>query len=269
MTKPTAIQHCLSYMEEHLDEDLSVAEIAAHLGYSLYYFCRMFKSIMGQSPGAWLRQRRLSQAAERLLQGQNITQTALDSGYDTPSGFNKAFRRRFGLTPSKFIQKGGFIMEPKFTTIDTFSAIGYCLKPDPSLRVDPLEDGAYWLGQDFSSVSREEYASLTYPGYAEICCWLHPDALSGELYYFCGPTVKSKAQIPKGMVAIDIPGGEYAVFPVPPAADLSQLAEEVRHTWKYIFGQWLPASSCSFNEQGIDFECYQGDKVFICLPIKR
>lgn len=128
--------------------------------------------------------------------------------------------------------------------------------------------GAYWLGKDFSAVSREEYEKLVYPGYAEIGTWMYPDA-GGELYYFFGPEVKSRDTIPAGMVAIDVPEAEYAVVTVPKAADAKGLRENVKAAWKFIFNDWFDTSAYKFDESKMGFEMYLGEDTFIYVPVLK
>ena len=261
------MEKCIVYMEANLDRRIPVSELADYLGYSLYHFCRVFKSICGVSAGAFLRQLQLEQAAKLLLDGASVTDAAMASGFDTPSGFTRAFVRRFGCSPSEYLKKGGLIMmTPQIKKMDAFTAIGYCLAP-PEGEVDVLDNGAYWLGKDFSSVSKEDYQKLTYPGYAEIGAWMHPNAVSGELYYFFGPVVKDKSFIPQGMEAIEVPAAEYAVFTVPATKDIKELNENIRKTWKYIFAEWFDGSEYKFAEEKMDFEYYLGENIYIYVPV--
>jgi AraC family transcriptional regulator len=163
---------CRTYIEEHLSEEISIRALAERTGYSFYHFCHVFRSCNGMSPGEYIRQKRLSQAALALSCGRPVTEVAMDFGYGTHSGFTRAFSRRFGITPSEY-KKGVLNMTPEIKMFPAFSAIGYVLEPEG--RTDPRENGAYWLGKDFSSVSKEEYAKVTYPGYTEIGAWIHPE----------------------------------------------------------------------------------------------
>ncbi len=261
------IEKCIAYMEANLDRRVPVIELADYLGYSLYHFCRVFKSICGVSAGAFLRELQLDRAAKLILDGESVTDAAMVSGFDTPSGFTRAFIRRFGCSPSEYLRKGRFMMmKAEIKKMDAFTAVGYCLAP-PEGEVDVLDNSAYWLGKDFSGVSKEDYQKLTYPGFAEIGAWMHPDDVSGELYYFFGPIVKDKNFIPDGMEAIDVPAAEYAVFTVPAAKNPEELNENIRKTWKYIFAEWFDNSEYKFNEAKMDFEYYQGENTYIYVPV--
>lgn len=147
-------------------------------------------------------------------------------------------------------------------------AVGEYLREGRLCRVALELVGAYWLGKDFSAVSREEYEKLVYPGYAEIGTWMYPDA-GGELYYFFGPEVKSRDTIPAGMVAIDVPEAEYAVVTVPKAADAKGLRENVKAAWKFIFNDWFDTSAYKFDESKMGFEMYLGEDTFIYVSVLK
>jgi AraC family transcriptional regulator len=257
---------CRKYIEEHLSEEIALRALSERLGYSFYHFCHVFRSCNGISPGEYIRQRRLFQAARALSCGMRVTDAAMCSGFDTHSGFTRAFSRQFGITPSAY-KKGVFDLLPEIKKFPAFSAIGYVLEPDE--RTDPRENGAYWLGKDFSSVSKEEYAKVTYPGYAEIGAWIHPEEKAGMLRYFLGATVKDIGYVPEGLVTLDVPAAEYAVFRVPAAADPQSLHDAVNATWKSIFSEWFDSCDYLFDQSKMDFEYYIGEDAFVYVPVLK
>lgn len=90
---------CAVFIDEHLKEELSVERISAWAGYSPWYFSRRFKAEMGVSPMEYVKQRRLFAAAREIREGKRIIDAALDYGWETHSGFTKAFCSQFGYTP--------------------------------------------------------------------------------------------------------------------------------------------------------------------------
>ena len=77
---------CRNYIAEHLQEELTPAELAERFGYSFYHFCHVFQSVNGMAVAEYLRDRRLCAAASQLLLGSSVKETAMDSGFDTVSG---------------------------------------------------------------------------------------------------------------------------------------------------------------------------------------
>jgi len=88
-------------IENSLDLEITLAELAAIAYYSEFHFHRLFRAYVGESVYAF-RKRLLLERAVKYLQysKKSITDIALDSGYDNSSSFNKAFKSHFKCTPS-------------------------------------------------------------------------------------------------------------------------------------------------------------------------
>lgn len=94
------IQSALDYIEDNLYSEIEYHQIAEHVAMSSFYFHRTFKLISGMSTTEYIRNRRLSQAGQRVvLTKDSILTIALDSGYDTPESFTKAFTRFHHVSP--------------------------------------------------------------------------------------------------------------------------------------------------------------------------
>lgn len=267
----TDMARCREYIKEHCTADLTAAELADLFGYSFFHFCHVFKSCNEMSVGEYLRDTRLSKAAVEILNGSSITDAALDAGFETLSGFNRAFRRRFGMNPTQYGKlKGGMMtMKPEIKKMAAFTAVGYTIAPPTEDEPDILENGAYWLAKDFKKVSDEDYAKLVVPGHGEIGAWMHPSDKTGEFFYFFGPMTMDKSFVPQGMTALDVPAAEYAVFTVEKADDPKGLRENVKKTWKFIFNDWFDGSGYKFGHNAMTFEYYVGDDTFIYVPIEK
>ncbi|WP_164170502.1 helix-turn-helix domain-containing protein, partial [Ruminococcus flavefaciens] len=102
----TAMQQAITYMEEHLLEDVNYEDVAKQIYISNYEFHRAFSFLTGMTANAYIRSRRLSLAAREIVETDaSITEIALKYGYDTPEGFTKAFTRFHGIAP-KFARDG-------------------------------------------------------------------------------------------------------------------------------------------------------------------
>ena len=107
MRHTETMEDVLLYIDEHISRGLTAEELARVSGYSFYHFCHLFAIDMGLSVGAYLRRRRLELAAGEILQGGSITEISTKSGFETPSGFSKAFRRYYGMAPTEYKSKKG------------------------------------------------------------------------------------------------------------------------------------------------------------------
>ena len=89
----------LKYIHGHIQEDLNLSDLAERFGYSKWHFCTKFHAYTGKSFSKYIRHFRLQMAALDLLEDQKVTEIAMRYGYDTVSGFNKAFLTEFGCCP--------------------------------------------------------------------------------------------------------------------------------------------------------------------------
>ena len=93
------IQQVLSYINEHLHEELTVDQLAERAYLSKYHFMRLFKAQTGSTVHAYVRQKRLLHAARLIREGVSVGTAAADSGFGDYSAFHRAFRESFGISP--------------------------------------------------------------------------------------------------------------------------------------------------------------------------
>lgn len=97
-----AIQKAVWYIETHLGAPLAFEEVAEASGLSRFHLSRTFAGLVGLPVVAYLRGRRLTEAARALAGGApDILQVALAAGYGSHEAFSRAFREQFGLTPDE------------------------------------------------------------------------------------------------------------------------------------------------------------------------
>lgn len=93
------------YIHQNTDQVLDRQELANMVGYSLPHFHRVFSAEMGENVAAYIRRIRLERAARKLMFGAvDLTQVALAAGYQSHAAFSKAFKQRYGYSPSEFRQ---------------------------------------------------------------------------------------------------------------------------------------------------------------------
>ncbi|WP_034912143.1 MULTISPECIES: MDR efflux pump AcrAB transcriptional activator RobA [Erwinia] len=101
MDQAGIIRDLLVWLESHLDQPLSLDNVAARAGYSKWHLQRMFKDVTGHAIGAYIRARRLSKAAVALrLTSRPILDIALQYRFDSQQTFTRAFKKQFNQTPA-------------------------------------------------------------------------------------------------------------------------------------------------------------------------
>ena len=99
------VREILGYIRVHFSEsDLSVNSIAEHFAYSVEHLIRTFRAECNTTPYKYLGAIRMSYAAECLLKGDSVTVTAEKCGYGEVKTFSKAFRRMYGVSPSRYTE---------------------------------------------------------------------------------------------------------------------------------------------------------------------
>jgi len=112
------IRKATYYIEKNLDDELDIDKLALVAGYSPYHFCRIFKIHVGESAISYATRLKLERAAgEMILKNKSMIDVALDAGFKTPTGFLKAFKSRFGTTPTNY-RKGTKVQLNKHIGVD-------------------------------------------------------------------------------------------------------------------------------------------------------
>lgn len=96
------VSRAIDYILEHVEEELSLEDVAAHCHFSKYYFDRLFKEQTGESVYAFIKRVRLEQSAFRLkVERRPVTEIGADYGYSA-SNYSTAFRQHYRMTPANF-----------------------------------------------------------------------------------------------------------------------------------------------------------------------
>jgi transcriptional regulator GlxA family with amidase domain len=102
-----------SWIATNPQRDLSITVLADRACLSPRHFIRRFKAAFGQSPGAFVQDRRLDEARRRLT-AENISIDAIAAsvGFQSTDAFRRAFRHRFRITPTRYRRNFGFDGKP-------------------------------------------------------------------------------------------------------------------------------------------------------------
>lgn len=246
----------------------SLDDLARAEGISPFHLSRAFTLVTGQSVMAYVRARRLSEAARQLHGGDDsVLSVALDAGYESPEGFARAFRALFGMAP-RMVRATlptnltePLIMHPTDITLPAPRIVDF-----PGLRV---------IGRSWP-VTMSERQKV--PGFWDSTIQeIGQPMFNRETFGICHDFDDERFRYMvafeddgdhDGLDRMTLPAGRYAVFEH--AGHVSSISD----TWNAIFEKWVPGSGQELGE-GPEFERYAKDfdpegegRVSIWIPLK-
>ncbi|MBQ3795724.1 MAG: helix-turn-helix domain-containing protein [Butyrivibrio sp.] len=98
----TLFQNIISYVEENLEEQLSLDDIAGKFFVSKYYVAHLFKDTLGISLHQYIIKKRLSECRDAITSGEPITTAYERFGFRDYSSFFKSFKKEYGMSPKEY-----------------------------------------------------------------------------------------------------------------------------------------------------------------------
>ena len=97
------VRRVIDFMTEHVDQDISIDDLASVACLSPFHFIRMFQKSVGRTPSRYLSELRLERAKTLLVLGKApLVDIALSCCFSSQSNFTRAFRRATGVTPNEY-----------------------------------------------------------------------------------------------------------------------------------------------------------------------
>lgn len=122
MSENNIIEKIVEYIEENLNEDLTLDKIAKELNYSKFYIARVFVEKTECTIYKYIQGRRLTLAAQKLVETQKpIIEIAYEAHYNSQQAFTLAFHQLYFCTPQTYRKNG--IFYPEQTRIGMRSSI--------------------------------------------------------------------------------------------------------------------------------------------------
>jgi len=236
------IQNAIEYIENNLTDELDINDIAEKACVSAFHFQRIFTVLCGFTVGEYIRNRRLSLAAEELSKANaKVIDVAIKYGYDSPDSFTRAFNKFYGISPSmaklkganlksfarlkiKIILEGGTMLEYKIVEKAQFTVMGKGRKFSTETAYDEIPK--FWQEHLQSEDSK------IVCGMYGICI----DSDGKEFDYLIADNYLPWNEIPDGFETRVIPAGTWAVFPCRGA-----LPKALQDVNTRIWSEWLPS----------------------------
>ena len=98
-----AVRKMQDYIREHIQEDITIEDLAEASAFSPWYARRLFQKYLNMTPAVYIRRLKLSKSALKLRDEQvTVLDVALDMGFGSVDGYQRAFRREFGCNPKEY-----------------------------------------------------------------------------------------------------------------------------------------------------------------------
>lgn len=102
---PPLIEKILTYINQHLTENLTVTHLAKDLGFNSDYLSRIFKKFTGTSLQHFILIKKINYAQKLLTQGKNATEACYLSGFNNYSNFSRSFSNITGKSPRRLLNE--------------------------------------------------------------------------------------------------------------------------------------------------------------------
>lgn len=297
------INRVFDYIESHLDQNITLDQLAEEAHFSKYHFHRLFCSMIGETPFQFIQRIRLEKSASLLITHpkESISYIAMQCGFSDVSIFSRNFKSHFHLSPSayrsqKMENSKQSQKDSKMPQEDLKSSMYFCfqsqtikwktkMKLNKSVEVKelPKRTVAYIRHTGPYKGDSQLFENL----WNQLFAWAGPRNLIGGPYftslimYHDDPNITEQGKLRTSIcIGVDpdtkvdgevgkmeMEGGRYLV------ARFEVDATQFQEAWEWVYGQWLPTSGYVPDDKP-SFEVYPEEPknglfiVDICVPVK-
>ena len=269
----------ITYIEDHLTDDVEYTVLAKIACCSAYHYQRMFAYMAGVSLSEYIRRRRMSRAAVDLRAGEKVVDVSVKYGYQSPTAFNRAFQAVHGIAPSAVREEGAAVksfpplrftimirgaeeMEYRIEKRDAFRTVGVSIAIDKDMEKNFQTVPLAW-GRVAEDGTLQRLAGLMDAppmGILGIC-----DCMDDRewRYYIAAPSTQDA----DGLETYTVPAATWAVFP---GSGSTQSLQELEQR---ILTEWLPTSGYEYGSAP-DVEVYlnadpENAKYEVWIPVVK
>ena len=257
------MRRVLDHIDRHLDADLDLDSLSGVAAFSKFHFHRQFMATFGLSVHRYVQLARMKRASYLLAytDAQSVTEIAMDAGYDAPDAFARAFRQRFGQSPSSFrkspdwepwLAAFGPLDSARSKLMKTFTTDDVTIRDVPTTKVAIMEHrgSPATLGTTIQRFIAWRKAANLHPSTSPtFTVWRSERRPAQPADYsidLCAGTDQPVEAHGEDIKTGEISGGRCAVLRVVGFTDNLEPAA------LYLYRDWLPAS----GEEARDFPIY-------------
>lgn len=264
------IMKLIDYIENHLDEDLSLSVLASYIGYSPYHIHKLFTSIVGIPIHQYIVARRLSEAGKELMEtSHSLVDIALASGYDSQRSFQRAFKAMYKTSPRKYRKsRHSQPLYPRYERMPLTSIQSIDMMIKTIYHKEMLLVGyEHRISKDFSAIGKcwhklhkhkhliDDWDMHDLIGINDYSTYQSRE--KPEFTYFAGAEVLHQ-DIPRGMSLKTLPATNYVTF-----SFRGKNEDSMQPIIDYIYKVWLPQSAYEFNDQAMYDMVHYGEEIDI------
>ena len=245
-----AVQRMQDYIEKHIGENISQADLARASNYSPWYSYRLFIKFTNLSPADYIRRLRLSKSAMKLRDEKiKVADAAFELGFKSVDGYQRAFLREFGCNPKEYADNpvpiylftpygAAYRAKREEKKMDEVKNIFIQLIDKPKRKVI-IKRGI--KAKDYFSYCDEVGCDVwgllrSIKGGEALCLWLPEKyVVPGTSEYVQGAEVDFdySGTVPEGFDIIELPQCKYLMFQGEPFEEINY-CEAIEQVWEAI-----------------------------------
>lgn len=282
------LQNSIKYVEKNLLEEMEIATIAKEANCSSFHFQRSFNIITGLTISEYIRRRRLTLAAEELMFGAPILETAVKYGYESQASFSRAYRKMHNISPGQTRSPGVKIkafppitfifsivgvssMDYEIKSMEMFKIAGYSKGFTTKDEQNFTEIPKFWAekgstGQCKSLAQKAVDNGTLRNALLGVCMSSEEETENFDYLIAVSPKLDENLD---GLSVIDIPAKTWAIF-----RGSGKMPEAIQDVWKRIYSEWFQAVNYE-HDSGPEIEVYpQSDDKDDCpfeiwIPVRK
>lgn len=276
----------IDFIENNLNDDISISDIVSVAGYSKFHFIRIFKEISKDTIFEYIRKRRLTSAAIDLIETDiPVLDIAFKYSYNSQEAFTRAFQTYYGMPPKIYRKRKVHLsnlykmrigendlkiknedIELKYEIVQKreFYIIGIEYKGKNEKREIPK------LFNEFMDNINKIQVDIVGNGVYGFETWDDEFYTTGEFGYLAAIEVLNAGEVPKGMVMKKVEANKYAVIALP------STVEDIQSITNKIYMRLLeeenlePIEDFAFEFYSRDYKPNgKGKSAYYFIPIKQ
>jgi len=276
------LKRAIDYIEENLDKNINFEIVAKEVGMSAFYFHRIFSAVIGISPTTYIRNRRLTVAAQEISKNNdNILDIALKYGFESHEAFSRAFKNFHGVVPKLAKANGNELknyskvdIDCEFNSIASNKVLSYRIEDKDNFIVSALFrnfnlDKKNEIPEFWKEVKEDGTLQKLSDNYTKntlgICIGSQNDF---EYQYGIGREIEESEDIDGikselRIKVVEIPKCSWVVFKCE-----GQDEKDINELWTRIYKEFFITTSYK-QCMDIDFELYNDKDTEIWIPILK